>query len=366
MSRTMVSIYVLYSIHALYCFSANHVYVLCTRWRRVTGTCAPVVRDNHDNTTMSSNGLGPDFTTSYLDRASKAARLAAATCRNSEEPRRDPRARFWRPRLVKATKKQTRRDEKTDSGVFQPTLQVLSTTSVSQDAMLLSALPATVRAEIHIAPPAPNGPIDFSCYFPLLDFEFDLRTEDGLSEFTTWRNALGSHAWSVRSLTLKHWTSWWGFGVNSWTSSEDKTHFSRGPYGELMVSRTLPTPAQETCKCSMEQLLAQQDATFDLQNFRVVTTPLQFVNCLRAGNQGAHKPTLVDAAGTFAELLQEHSRNLSRYHGLAGGQCVKCNMPSLFLCGHLSTREEKDGSDVVFDAKAMSKPSRTSVRLSVS
>jgi hypothetical protein len=57
---------------------------------------------------------------------------------------------------------------------------------------------------------------------------------------------------------------------------------------------------------------------------------------------------------------------LSKRHGLAGDQCVKCNMPSLFLCGHLSTREEGNGSDVVFDARAMSKPSRTSVNLSVS
>jgi hypothetical protein len=211
-----------------------------------------------------------------------------------------------------------------------------------------------------------NEPVDFTHYLRSLDFEFDLRTEDGLSEFATWRNALGSHAWNVCSLTLKHWTSWWGFGVNSWTSSEDKTHFSRTTSGELIVSRALPTPAHETCKCSMEQLLAQQDATFDPQNFRAVSTLLQFVNCLRASDKQADRPTLVDAAGTFAELLQEHSRKLSKYHGLAGGQCVKCTMPTLFLCGHLSTREEKEGSDVVFDARATSESNRTSVRLSVS
>jgi hypothetical protein len=56
---------------------------------------------------------------------------------------------------------------------------------------------------------------------------------------------------------------------------------------------------------------------------------------------------------------------LAKRHGLAGDQCVNCNMPSLFLCGHLSTREEGSGPDVVFDARATSKPSRTSVRLSV-
>jgi len=317
---------------------------------------------------MSSDGLGLDFNTSYLDRASKAARLAAAaaTCRNAGQPRRDPSQKFWRPRLATATKKQTKRDEKTDSKLFESALHVVPTTSVTQDAILLSALPATIRAEIYEGALAKNEPIDFSHYFRSLDLEFDLRTEAGLCEFTTWRNALGSHDWSVRSLTLKHWTSWWGFGVNSWTSSEDKTHFSRGASCELVISRKLPTPAQETCKCSMEQLLAQQDATFDLQNFRAVTTLLQFINCLRADYKEAYRPTLVDAAGTFAELLQEHSRNLSKYHGLAGGQCVKCTMPSLFLCGHLSTREEKDGSGGMFDAKAMSKSSRTSVRLSVS
>ena len=80
---------------------------------------------------MSSDGLGPDFNRSYLDRASKAARLtAAATWRYSEEPRRDPRARFWRPRLVKATNKQTEREQKTDSKLFDPALQVAPTTSL--------------------------------------------------------------------------------------------------------------------------------------------------------------------------------------------------------------------------------------------
>lgn len=318
---------------------------------------------------MSSDGLGPDFNRSYLDRASKAARLtAAATWRYSEEPRRDPRARFWRPRLVKATNKQTKREQKTDSKLFDPALQVAPTTSRSrsQDAQLLSALPATIRATINENVFVQDEPIDFSHYFRSLDFEFDLRTEHGLSEFTAWRNALGSHAWSIRSLTLKHWTSWWGFGVNSWTSSEDKTHFSRGASGELAISRALSTPVHETCKCSMEQLLAQQDATFDLQNFRAAPTMLRFINCLRAGDKEVDRPTLVDAARIFAELLQEHSRKLSKYHGLAGDQCVKCNMPSLFLCGHLSTIEEGNGSDVVFDARATSKPSRTSVILSVS
>jgi hypothetical protein len=253
--------------------------------------------------------------------------------------------------------------------LFDPALQVaptISTSRRSQDAQLLSALPAAVRANIFGGSFVKDEPIDFSHYFRSLDFEFDLRTEDGLSGLTAWRDALGSHAWSIRSLTLKHWTSWWGFGVNSWTSSEDETHFSRINSGDLVISRALPTPVNETCKCSMEQLLAQQDASFDLQNFGVATTMLRFINCLRACDKEADRPTLVDAAQMFAELLQEHSINLSKRHGLAGDQCVKCNMPSLFLCGHLSTKEEGNGSDVMFDARAASKPSRTSVRLNTS
>jgi hypothetical protein len=131
-------------------FQQTYLYTKSTRWRGVTGTCTPaVVRCNHDNTTMSSDGLGPDFNRSYLDRASKAARLAAAASwRYSEEPHRDPRAQFWRLRLVKTTNKQTKRDEKTDSKLFNPALQVAPTISRSrsQDAQLLSALPAAVHA----------------------------------------------------------------------------------------------------------------------------------------------------------------------------------------------------------------------------
>ena len=209
-----------------------------------------------------------------------------------------------------------------------------------------------------------DEPVDFTHYFRSLDFEFDLRTQRGLSEFIAWCDALGSCAWSVRSLTLKHWTSWWGFGGNSWSSSADETHFSRETSGELVISRALPTPAQETCKCSMEHLLAQQDASFDTQRFCVVSDIFEFVNYLRNSDKGADRLTLVDAAKTFAELLQEHSGRFSRYHGLAGTQCAKCDMPSLYLCGHLSTAEGRDGSDVAFDARAATRTSRTSVRLS--
>lgn len=254
-----------------------------TRWRCVTGTCTPVVRSNHDNTIMSSDDLGPDFNACYLSRASKAAQLVAATCRIPTEPRRDPTAQFWRPRLVPATKQQTKRDEKTDSKLFDSALHVVTTTETSHHARYIAVICSTCHDPRSILRKrfGKERAVDFTYHFRSLDFEFDLRTEHGLSEFTAWRHALGSYVWSVRSLTLKHWTSWWGFGVNSWTSSEDKTHFSRGTSGERVIYRALPTPAQETCKCSMEHLLAQQDAAFDLENFRAVTTILQFVNCLR-------------------------------------------------------------------------------------
>lgn len=206
---------------------------------------------------MSSDDLGPDFNAYYSSRASRTERLVAATCRAATKARRIPTAQFWRPRLVTATEQQTKRNEKTDSKLFDSALHVAPRTETShmQHTSLLSALPATIRAEIHESALAKNEPVGFTCHFRSLDFEFDLRTEHGLSEFTAWRHALGSHAWGVCSLTLRHWTSWLGFGVNSWTSSEDKTHFSRGTSGEIVISRALPTPAHETCKYSMEHLL---------------------------------------------------------------------------------------------------------------
>lgn len=90
---------------------------------------------------------------------------------------------------------------------------------------------------------------------------------------------------------------------------------------------------------------------------------LDFINSLRAGDKEADRLTLVDAAKTFSDLLQEYSRLLSKYYGLAGSQCGKCNMTSLHLCGHMSTKEGTDESDVTFDARPASKTDRTSVVL---
>jgi hypothetical protein len=306
---------------------------------------------------MSSDSVGPKYRDFYQFRASRAAHFTAATCRTPTKPRRDPAAQFWGPGPVRATKNE--RDERTDSALFDPVVHVVPTTSTPttrsrlHDAVLLSTLPATIRAEISDGASAKYEPVDFTHFFSSLTFEFDLRTQDGLSEFTAWHNALSSHARSVRSLTFKHWTSWWGFGINGWKSSEDKTHFSRGTCGELTISRSLPTPTQETCSCSMEHLLAQQDASFDPQRFRAVTTIPQFVNCLRDDNDEVTRLTLVDAAKTFTKLMRKHSADLSRYHGLAGTQCLKCDMPSLYICRHPSTRKAKDEAGIAFSAETL-------------
>jgi hypothetical protein len=69
---------------------------------------------------------------------------------------------------------------------------VTSTSPSQDDALLLSALPATVREEICEGALANNEPVDFARYFASQAFEFDLRTEHGLSEFTAWRDVLGS------------------------------------------------------------------------------------------------------------------------------------------------------------------------------
>jgi hypothetical protein len=290
--------------------------------------------------------------------ASRAAHAVAAAHRNQRRPLRIGKAEHWKAGPVTVNDKSSNRDERTDSK-FEPNLTILPGVAISQtqDVALLSPLPVTARSDVHTF--ARTKPVDFTQYFRSLDFEFDARTADGISAFTAWRNTLGHHAWSVRSLTVKHWTTYWGFGENAWTSSEDKTHFARDPTGDLVITRALPTPAQETCKCTVAQLLAQLDPGFEVQEFRGITNMTQFVDCFRADciaeDGQASRPTPVDAATTFVELLQGDSRQLSRDYGLAGIQCFKCVMPKLYLCGHLSTSAQKDGSPIVFDARAFSK-----------
>lgn len=273
-------------------------------------------------------------------------------------PKADPRNA--RPVSQQWTWEAARTDSK-----FESDLQIKPTghMSRSQELSILSALPAPVVSHIYASKAfARQEPIDFPRYFGAHDFEFDLRTEDGLSAFKTWREALTFQAWSVRSLTIKHWTTWWGFGENKWTSSEDQTHFSRGPAGELVITRAIRPPENETCKCSMAQLLTQLDPSFDLQKYHAITNMAQFVDCIRAPEHEANKPTLVDAASIFVKLLQEHSKHLAKHYGLAGSQCVGCDMPSIYHCGHLSTKAGKDGTELEFDANAQITRGSTSVR----
>jgi hypothetical protein len=286
---------------------------------------------------------------------SRVAHAVAAAHRNQRRPLRIGKAEHWKAGPVTVNEKSSKRDERTDSK-FEPNLTILPGVTISQtaDVTLLSPLPATARSDVHTF--ARTKPVDYTQYFRSLDFEFDVRTADGVAAFTIWRTALGHHAWSVRSLTLKHWTTYWGFGENAWTSSEDKTHFARDSTGELIITRALPTPSQETCKCSVAKLLTQLDPGFEVQKFRGITNMTQFVDCLRAecmaDDEHASRPTPVDAATTFVELLQDHSRQSFRDYGLAGSQCFKCVMPKLYLCGHLSTSAKQDGSAVMFDARA--------------
>lgn len=238
---------------------------------------------------------------------------------------------------VTATSEETKPNERTDSTV---------------------GLDSTVQPTDSALQPEDKTPLclaDFTSCVLSANWEFDLRTKAGLVAFINSRKDLGAHAWGVRSLTLKHWTTWWSFSDNAWTSSEDSTVFSRGENGELLISRALPTPRNQTCQCSMEQLLAQLDPSFTLARCHTVASVQHFVNYLRASDASiANRMTLLDAAFNFEDLLLDHSRFLARDYGLAGSQCANCDMPRLYLCGHLSTGEEKDGAGVVFDARAPS------------
>jgi hypothetical protein len=245
--------------------------------------------------------------------------------------------------------------KRADSGLelVSPSTQPEPMSQQEVEGMLLAALPADVRAQIYQVEFARNEPVDFVHYFNSLDFEFDLRTPVGVADFHAWHANLGSHACNVASLTLKHWTTHWSSPDNTFLTSEDATHFARGSLGELIMFRAVPTPTTETCACGLPYLLAQHDQVFELRKHAEIRNMPHFINCLRA-NEADKKLTRVDAASTFASMLDEYSQFLFQDHARGGTQCSGCFMPRLYLTGHLSTSTANEGSDVVFDASALS------------
>lgn len=87
---------------------------------------------------------------------------------------------------------------------------------------------------------------------------------------------------------------------------------------------------------------------FNLERYHAIAKVSQFAKYLRASDKElANRLTFVDAAKTFAELLQDHSEQLNKDFKRQGSQCVTCDMPMLYLCGHLVTQETKDGAGKV-------------------
>jgi len=117
--------------------------------------------------------------------------------------------------------------------------------------------------------------------------------------------------------------------------------------------RAVPTPTTETCACGLPYLLAQHDQVFDLKMYAEIRNMPHFVNCMRA-NDADKKLTRVHAANTFASMLNEHSQFLFQDHARGGTQCSGCFMPRLYLTGSLPTSTTNEGSEIVFNASALS------------
>lgn len=301
-------------------------------------------------------------------------------------PLRIPKAGHWRsgPFSEEPRTRHVRIDSK-----FEPSTSIKP--EVTQDDQpCISVLPAVVRSDIyrhiltqdcpiepkeatpisHEASPLDHIPLILAFpttkeemaqhipyYLRCNTFTFDLRIEQGLRSFQAWCATLGSHAWNVRSITLKHWTAYWGLSQNRWIPLEDVTHFSYNPNGDLVASRAAIVPKIEACNCrTVVPMLVRFDGHLDPQRFHMLAKVQQLVNCLRSGEDRPERSTLVDAAKTFAAMLDGHSRLLAKMYGLAGDCCSSCSMPRLYLCGHLSSwqGEDEDSANPVFDPKALS------------
>ena len=231
--------------------------------------------------------------------------VCLATRRHRVMPRRVHHRSFWMKDNVGT--ESSLQNKRSDSALeLVPATQPEFVSRQEEEPGLLSALPDNVRAGIYQGAFARNEPVDYIQYLKTLTFEYDLRIEGGVAEFHTWHANLGDYAWSVTSLTLKHWTTRYSFTDSAWQSSEDQTIFSRGPQGERTITRAVATPARETCNCSLPYLLAQHDQVFDPETFRSIRNMTHFINCLRA-DENVKRPTLVGAAATFAAMLDERS-----------------------------------------------------------
>ena len=193
-------------------------------------------------------------------------------------PHRNPNTSYWMKQRVDTGS--SLQNKRSDSGLelVSSATQTESVSWQEEEATLLSALPADVRAEIYQGAFARNERVDYVHLFNSLDIEFDLRPEGGVSDFHVWHANLGSYARSVTTLILKHWTTRYSFTNSAWNSSEDQTQFSRGPHGELTISRAVAIPARETCNCGLPYLLAQHDQVFDLDTFHHICNMTHFIN----------------------------------------------------------------------------------------
>lgn len=327
--------------------------------------------------------------TGFLSSRSRATALSRAADHVAQLepwiPRRIPKAEHWKSTIMleDPRRRQTRIDSK-----FEPRLPRDAGTSL-EDKSYFFALPAAIRSAIYqhiLTEDEPIQPAEATATsyestplngkplvlaFPAIEeeivqhvpyylrcntFTFDVRTEQGLLGFQAWCSTLGTHAWNIRSLTLKHWTAYWGLSQNQWIPLEDSTDFSYNANGDIVASRTATTPRLETCRChTILPMLARFDRNLDLQRFHSIAKIQQLVACLRTRVERSERLTLVDASKIFVAMLDEHSRLVARMYGLAGDACSGCNMPRAYLCGHLSTHQMAHGSGIAFDAKASCK-----------
>ncbi|KAM0723286.1 hypothetical protein Q7P37_001487 [Cladosporium fusiforme] len=286
------------------------------------------------------------MSTAASDSPSRATALARISTRVSRlepwKPLRIPKAEHWKD--VASPQEPCTRHTRIDSRLEPPPPKGPKTPTAEKSSFF--ALSPAVRSDVYRyvltqdAPIQPKEAISTSSEatpldhvplilaFPLTEeeiaqhvsyylrcntFTFDLRTRQGLQSFQAWCTTLGRHAWNVRSLTLRHWTAYWGLRKNRWIPLEDATHFCYSANGEIVASRTATTPKAETCDCrTVLPMLVRFDRHFDFQRARTIMNVQQLVACLRSRKDRPERLTLVDAGKTFAAMLDGHSNLISK------------------------------------------------------